>query len=197
MPFHYCFSGALIAGVVVVAGTPLSMSPRAQIEADTWAHFRIKRLAFRMHPTSPITVPHAAGWVGGIQDTPPTTFNTISELIPSVIKGVGQSCPTAWVVIPKSDLAGPFPWYKSVAGAADPTEESPGAIYLAGTGTEAYNLEVRGVFEFKTAVSTSNTPMARQLRDAVRRERLEAARLAERAVLLRILSTETGKQIVP
>lgn len=189
MTFHYTFSAALVAGAVAINGTPATLSPRATIEADAWAHFRLKKLRFRMLPTSPITAPQAAGWVGGIQDTPPTTFATIAELVPSTVKGVGQTVPSPWVNVPKSDLAGPFPWYKTVAGTADATEESPGAIYLVGTGTEAYILELKFTIEFKTAVSSLNTPLFLQLKEAVRKERVDRTRRAERDVLLKILGT--------
>ena len=126
-PFHTLYSTVLSAGVLPIAVTPVGLSPRASIEADCWAHFRLKRLAFRLFPasTAASNVGQGAGFIGGIQDTPPTTITQVMELLPSTYIGADQTCPTEWVHVPRSDLAGPIPWYKTVAGTADPTEESP------------------------------------------------------------------------
>lgn len=191
VPFHSLFSGVLVAGVASFTASPV-LSGRAATEADAWAHFRFKSLMFRQLPTSPITGPQVLGFVGGVQDTPPGTPSAVAELLPSNVKGVGQTVPTEWTRVNKTDLAGPFPWYKSVAGTADPTEESPGAIVLAGTGTDTYIFEMRGVFEFKTSVGTANTPAMVALRSKVREERLATMTNAERGVLLRILGASPG-----
>lgn len=187
IPFHSIASGALVSGGVAILANPAGLSPRCSIEADAWAHFRLLSLKFRMLPTSPITGLQVAGFVGGVQDTPPATVSDTAELLPSTVKGVGQTTPTEWVKVPRADLAGPFPWYKAIAGAADPTEESPGNLILRGTGTDTYSLELRGVFEFKTSVSTANTPAAILLRQRAREERLSNMTQAERGVLLKIL----------
>lgn len=191
MPFRYAFAGALVSGVTSFNLTPAAF-PRVAAEADVWAHFRIRKFAFRLLPTSPITVAQAGGYVGGIQDTIPGTFAQVAELLPSTIKGVGQTTPTPWVNVPRVDLAGPLPWYKTVAGSADPTEESPGTWIGVGTGTELMVVEFKGLFEFKTSVAAGNTPMALRLRELVRKERIDHVRALEREVLLKILSVPSG-----
>ncbi len=196
MPFHVTTSGALAAGVYSFAVQPASF-PRVQLEADVWAHFRVRKLSFRQLPTSPITVGQIAGYVGGIEDTPPATAVQVSELLPSCSKGVGQTTPTNWVHVPRADLAGPFPWYKSQPGTADPTEESPGQIVVVGTGTEAYILEIKGVFEFKTSVNSGNTPLSLKLRAMIREERLAYVREKERLALLRVLKTPPEQKLPP
>lgn len=187
VPFHFVNSGVLVAGVFGLALLPASFSRIAQ-EADAWAHFRVPKLSFRLLPTSPVTVAQAAGFIGGVQDTNPSTLQQVTELIPSCVKGVGQTTPTNWVHVSKQELAGCFPWYKSIAGTADATEESPGTVSIVGTGTETFIIEFKGVFEFKTGVNISNTPAALKMRALVRQERIDSMRRVEREALLKILS---------
>lgn len=193
MPFHEVLTGSLASGVFSTLIQP-SAFPRIALEADVWAHFRIRKLAFRMLPTSPSTVIMAAGYVGGVEDTAPGSFAQVSELITSCIKGVGQTVPTNWVRIPKVDLSGPFPWYKSLPGTADPTEESPGQLSVVGTGTEAYAIELKGVIEFKVSVNSANTPAALAARRILREERVRAQVERERTALLKVL-TANGQKV--
>jgi len=190
IPFHYCLANSFVAGVFGFNLQPTNI-PRLLLEADVWCHFRIRKFSFRLLPTSPVTVAQGAGYVGGVEDTPPATYIQIAELIPSCLKGVGQTVPTNWVHVPRSDLAGPFPWYKAIPGSADATEESPGVVVVVGTGTETFNLEMKGVFEFKTAVNAANTPAALNARRIIREERLRVMRAKERDSLMRVLSTPT------
>jgi hypothetical protein len=118
-------------------------------------------------------------------------------LLPSTVISAGQSIPSEWVNVSKSDLAGPFPWYKTVVGTADPTEESPGLVTIAGTSTDAFVAEFRGVFEFKTSVATANTPLGVNLRRRIHEERALSAILAQKNVLMRILSTGTTPAVSP
>jgi len=190
IPFHFCFNQALVAGVGGSGFTP-AIFPRLAVEADAWAHFRVKRLSFRLHPTSPKTAAQAACFIGGLQDTPPGTFSAVSEVLSSCINAVGSTVPSEWVHVQKSELAGPFPWYKSVAGTADSTEEQPGSFQVVGTGTEIFTLEFRGIFEFKTAVATVNTPVALFARKQLHQERVNAELAMSRATLLKILNSTT------
>ncbi len=143
-------------------------------------------LRFRSHPQG---LNRAIGYVGGVQDTPPATTANVAELLPSVPQTSNATCPTEWVSPSKGDLAGPLPWYKTIPGSADATEEAPGYIVVAGSGTDAYNLEIRGVFEFKTAVATANTPL--EIKLAAERMAIRASRMAlsQRAAMLHLLST--------
>lgn len=191
-PFHTLVAASFSGGIAGIAVSPNStLTPRGLVESDTWAHFRVRALAFRLLPApAASTNPQAVGFVGGIQDTPPSTSSTIMELIPSAFWANKMTVPTEWVRPPRSDLAGPLPWYKTIPGTVDSTEEAPGAIVLAGGSTENYYLEVRGVFEFKTAVATANTPLAVASRNALRDERLKAFLSQERSQILKILAVQ-------
>lgn len=199
LPFH-CF-----ADVTMTAGafaTPLSPSTinsaRAAAAADTWAHFRVRKLKFRLHPYPLAQAGQALGYVGGVQDTPPSTLAQVMELLPAVYWAGGAPAanapnrtqqPTEWQTVSKSELAGPLPWYKSLPGGADATEEAPGLIVGAGTGTDHLHIEFRGVFEFKTSVSPANTPAALELRAKLRADRILREKELERTHLLGVLST--------
>jgi len=197
MPFAFTLNTAFTGGVVQFYLLP-ALFPRPSVEADVWAHFRVRKLSMRLMPTSPSTVAQALGYVGGLEDTAPSTFSQVSELIPSAIKGVGQTVPSSWIRVPRVDLAGPFPWYKTISGAADVTEESPGQIIAVGTGTEAVTIEFKGIFEFKTSVAAANTPSALKMRELVRKERTESARAIERDKLLKILAKPSdGTKFAP
>lgn len=190
MPFHFVQQGALVAGVVTLTCSPTFLSLRALTEADTWTHFRIRSLKFRLLP--PTAAPaqcQAAGFVGGMQDTPPASIANVVELIPACVLGSRQTVPTGWMSPSKSELAGPLPWYKTIPGSADTTEESPGQLVIAGSTTEGYVIEYFGVFEFKGAVSTANTPSAIKLREELRALRLARADAVERERLLAVLGT--------
>lgn len=193
-PFHSILAANLAAGVANFNATPAALSNRALIEADCWAHFRIPRLAFRLHPasTSASNSAQVAGFIGGVQDTPPTTITQVGELLPSCCMAADATVPSEWIRVPRTDLAGPLPWYKTIAGTADATEESPGNLIVAGNATDAYFLELRGVFEFKTSVSAGNTPLEVALRKQLREERTLAMIANERKSILKVLGTPTS-----
>lgn len=193
-PFHSVWA----IGSVTATNLPLApnstLTPRGAIEADSWAHFRVLRFKFRVLSNSVVTnqMNLALGYIGGVQDTPPASASAVMELIPSVLYPATQTIPTRWVTVPKEDLVGPFPWYKTVLGTAGTTEEAPG--YLAavpsqytGTNGTVY-VEVYGLFEFKTSVATANTPVAIALRSRVREERVKTADDDERARIVKLLS---------
>ena len=192
LPFRFTLSGTLSSGLSGFVLQPsANFGTRALAEADAWAHFRVRRFAFRLHRgATAASAGCAAGYVGGIQDTPPATFAAVSELLPSTVFSSVTTTPSSWVQVPPKDLAGPFPWYKSIPGAADPTEEAPGQIIIASTasGSDTFLLEMKGVFEFKTAVSTANTPEELRLLQA-RREIRKARQLeAEQRAMARVLA---------
>lgn len=188
MPFHYVFTQTLVSGAYSFNLQP-SNFPRVGTEADAWAHYRVKKLLFRLHRTSLINGNQMASWTGGVQDTPVSTVAAASEVLPSTFLSQVQTVPSDWVHVSKAELSGPFPWYKTVGGAADPTEESPGQLAVVGTGTDTFYLELRGTFEFKVSLATANTPAAIKLRAEVREARMRQYMEGERAALLRILSS--------
>jgi len=190
VPFHTFQTTPLVGGVFSVFLSPnATISPRSLIEADAWAHFRVKSYAFRIHPSgSTVTNPQAVGYVGGVQDTVPNTVAGIMELLPSTVMVQDTSVPTEWIRPSKSELSGPLPWYKTIPGTADPTEEAPGAVCVSGGATDIVFIEHRGVFEFKTAVATGNTPMAVAAIRQLREERIRSVLQSERDALLKILA---------
>jgi len=109
------------------------------------------------------------------------------ELLPACVLGTRQTTPSDWAAPTASELAGPLPWYKTVVGGADSTEEAPGALCVAGTGTDTVIIEQRGVFQFKTSASTSNTPAAVALREQARKQMVEVAVRRERLAILKVL----------
>jgi hypothetical protein len=58
---------------------------------------------------------------------------------------------------------------------------------VAGASSDGFNLEIRGVIEFKTAVSTGNTPLQVALHERIRQERVALSLARDRTALLRIL----------
>jgi hypothetical protein len=189
-PFHTIYSANFTAGSQNFLLSPNAfVSSRGLIEADAWAHFRVKAFAFRLHPVNASTVLQAAGYVGGIEDTQPSSVVQIGELLPSTALADGTTVPTEWVRPSKAELAGPLPWYKTIPGTADPTEESPGIVCVAGGTTELFIIEMRGLFEFKTAVAVANTPAALQAVKLLREERVRAVLEHERASLLKVLAS--------
>lgn len=190
MPFHTILNSSLSSGTSgpFILSPNSTISNRASVEADAWSHYRVKNFKFRLHPVNTVVNFQGVGFCGGIQDTPPSTLAQVGELIPSTILGGDTTIPTEWVSVPKVDLAGPLPWYKTVVGAADAAEEAPGAIFVVGTTTDTYSLEMRGVFEFKTSVAAANTPAALAAVRLLHQEKVTAARLRERTSLLRLLA---------
>jgi len=187
MPFHYYVQTQFTAGAFSSPLTPGTF-PRVGTEADTWAHYRFLSLRFRIHPTGSISTDQVFGFVGGAQDTPPATIATASEVLSSVVLSGDTSVPSEWCNVSRLEISGPLPWYKTIAGTADPTEESPGWLFGAGTGTDALRIEFRGVIEFKVSVATANTPLARQARLQLHEERLIVERVRMRELLLKLLA---------
>jgi hypothetical protein len=194
MEFHGLIVTTFSAGVLSFNCNPSALGAaglsRLLTEADAWAHFRWKQFRFRLRVTpSGATNAQACGFVGGVQDTPPASFSTIMELIPSCFMDVDQTVPTEWVSVSRSEMAGPLPWYKSIVGAADNTEEVPGALVLASTGSaEAVSIELRGVIEFKTSVAAANTPLVVQARLLARLERQNAQKEREGRAIRQVLA---------
>lgn len=190
LPFHVTQTITQAAGgAFSINANPTGIGGPVLIEADTWGFFRFKRLRFRMLRTSTaITTTNAGGYVGAVQDTPPATVQSVMNLLPSVLLSNITTVPTSWVNVLRQDLTGPFPWYKSIPGTADPTEESPGMLVFAGAAGDIFQLEIEGVIQFKTMMSAGNTPSELQARQLLRDARIERERSIARNALLRVLS---------
>ncbi len=104
----------------------------------------------------------AAAYYPGVVDTTPTTVGAVADSLFSTLLGTAQAKPTDWVNIPRQSLQGYLPWYKTIAGTLDPSEEVQGNIYVCGTGTEIVHVEFMGVIEFKAPAAAANTPMIRK-----------------------------------
>lgn len=197
MPFRNVILAAVSSNVSNTLLSPnAALSPRMFAEAEAWAHFRVRKLKFRLHPRNATTNDQAAAFLGGVQDTLPTTVAIGVELISGVFSAGDSTVPTNWVSVPRSQLAGPLPWYKTIPGTADATEEAPGYLVVqSGGATDNYALEVVGEFEFKTSVNTANTPLARNARIAVVEERVRLGQLAAKERLLKVLATPTSSTV--
>jgi hypothetical protein len=185
--FSAYISAALVAGANNLALNPAVTSRLAAI-GDTYEFYRLKALKFRLHPNGTQTSVAGAAWQAGVIDTAPATVAQLAEGVNNTLLGSRATVPSAWCQVPRKDLAGAFPWYKSVQGTPDVSEEIVGYIFLTGTTTEAYNLEVRGVMEFKQAIAPANTPMEIELRSRLRMERQQAQAAKEREALMKVLT---------
>lgn len=199
MPFHWVQQASMTSGVAGVIIYPTTF-PRVLTEADAWDYFRVKSLKFRLLPNQVAPAGNiVVGYVPGVQDTPPTSQANVAELIYGTCLGGDQTTPTNWVKVPAKELAGPFPWYKTIPGTVDSTEEIPGAIYVAGTTTDPFLMELCGVFEFKSSIATNNTPAALALAREIRAARVRSAQERRRAEMLAVLggSGATGVLATP
>lgn len=196
IPIHGVLTSVLSSGFNAFALQPSSnFGTRLLAAADEWAHFRVLSFDFRIHRNGTLTAAQVAGYVGGVQDTTPTTIATVGELLSSCCISIATTVPSEWCRPSRSELAGCFPWYKSVPGSADPTEEAPGFITIAGTGAEQIMLEYRGRFEFKTSVATTNTPDAFRLRV---KQRIERQHEVERRRMLALLTdASSARSLMP
>jgi predicted enzyme related to lactoylglutathione lyase len=183
----------LAAGANNVAMNP-SLASRLSALADAYEFYRLRKLKFRVHPNGTQSNMVAAVFQAGVVDTAPTTVLQCSEGVNSTFNGSRATVPSAWCEVAPEDLKGAFPWYKSVQGTPDTSEEIVGYIYLAGSTTESISLEVRGVMEFKQSIAPANTPMEVELRARLRQERQAAAATREREVLLKALSPPSVRQ---
>ncbi len=138
--------------------------------ADSWAEFRVNSLKFRLHPeTNTSGGGVAAGLYTGIADTPPASISNVMELIPSAFLGYNSTVPSNWIDVPQKDLRGYFSWYKTIIGSPDVDVEHPCFIQVVTSGTmDLFALEIYCEFEFKGAISTSNTPEEIALRNKLR-----------------------------
>jgi len=180
--FHYVQQASLAGGVNNLALNPTNISPRCTTEADAFEWYRIVSLKFRLLAS---TSSACAGFVEGKPDTMPSTQAQVIELLDSVMHvAAAETCWSRWVNVPKVALAGALPWYKTVQGAATDEEELVGFLVVAGTGTNAFNLEYYVEVEFKGPIATANTPAMLALRKKEREERARQREIAQRARLL-------------
>lgn len=190
VPFHYIVSSAAVSNVAYLPVNN-SLAPRLTTEADAWALFKVASLKFRLHPSSGNDL--IAGLFTGVADTPPGSFAAVSELISSALSAGSSSVPTEWVTPSASELAGYFPWYKTVPGSLDASEEAPCTIALwSASASGTFALELRGEYVYRDAIATANTPELVALRAKVRAEQRKLRADAERRQVLDLLAGKPG-----
>lgn len=196
LPFHFLLRGTLTSGAAQILLAPTTfISPRANAEADVWAHFKFLEFKYRLHCNvqNLTTTMQLAGFVPGVQDTNPSTLEECSALLNCCMLGQGQTLPSEWVRISREDLAGPLPWYKTIPGSADATEEAPGVISVNGGTSDPYRIEFRGVIRFKAAVAAGNTPLSQKAHQILREERQRLADETDRKKVVKLLSLISPK----
>lgn len=190
VPVHVFASTAAASNTAAFSASPsglITFATRLAGLADEWTMFRWSSLRFRLHPVGTSVT---CAYIPGVQDA--NTFNsrsTAAEVVSSVVMTSVRTTPTEWCAVSKDDLSGPFPWYKSLAGGADSTEEAPGQFSLyTGGATDAYALEIKGVIMFKGSVPPANTPEEARLLKELHRVRREAYARSVRDALLKALA---------
>jgi hypothetical protein len=173
VPFHILFTQVLTAGSGNLALTPALLGTRLGVIGDGFEEYRLTALKYRLHPGGAAVkggdCQVASFYPGIVDSTSSLTATAVSEVVYSTIMGARATTPSAWGVVPRAVLSGPFPWYKTIASTLDASEETQGYMLIAGNGSDSYQLEAAGVMEFKGSSATANTPMA--LVDIRRRQR--------------------------
>ncbi len=190
VPFRYFWSTVLVAGVNALPTSPTQSgySSRLAGVADNFNLYRINRFRFRMHPVANTGVSRVtAAYSPGVSTTSPSTLALIGEFLYTATMGPagGQTVPSNWVNVPRQLLQGQLPWYRTIQGSQDASEEDAGYIYVAGTSTDAFVIEIEGEYEFKDAIDPGLT-----LETRVQRREIALARRREK--LLAILSSGKG-----
>jgi len=179
VPFHALLNNGFTAS----AQLPLTptLTPRLTAIADDFDEFRFEKLRFRVRDVAAAAGTQVCAYLPGIVDTPPVNLAQIGEILNCVLIAPGETVASQWSDVPKGVLAGMHPWYKSVAGTPEASEEQQGVICLVETSAAStfVFIEVEGICAFRAAVNAGNTPMERAL----------AARKRERARILSLIAT--------
>lgn len=191
LAFHCLVSTTAASNSVAVSVSPSGLaafSTRLVTAAEQWTKFRVLSLKFRSHPTATAL---SVGYTSGIQDANTFSGNiALMEMIPAAFQAAVRVDPTEYVRVQKIDLVGPLPWYKSLTGGADATEEAPGQLVVRTAGaSDAVLIELRGVMEFAGSVPPANTPEELALVRKLFQLRRDRALAAERAAAFRLFST--------
>jgi len=180
----------LVAGVgaVVMQCNNNNLSPRMVNEADAWALWRLKALRYRLRHATTLTGVQGMCYIAGVTDAGPGTVTALSENHAYTVLMPTDTVPSPWVKVPKALLGGYEVWYKTVPGSPETADEQPGAIFLAGTGTDVVSYEVDFTIEFRDAVNTGSTPAELMLRASLRENAAQRRAAEERRRLLLVLN---------
>lgn len=180
VPCHGRISNSLTSGLFSQSLAPTLFSTITAI-SDVFEMYRFTNLKYRMLPAGGTVIPtgsQVCGYLPGVIDT--ASGLTVGSLIQSrhtCFITERQVTPTPWIKVPRAVLQSYGNWYKTVVGTPDVATEIQGGIYVAGTGTDSFVVEVSAVIEFKDLVVAGATPM-------IARDR---AIIAERNRMLSIL----------
>lgn len=187
---HFIWTGSLVAGAALanVNATGLgALSTRFLTEADGWALFKYTSFKFRVHPSN-VSANQVVGFTP-IADTSPSTIAQVMELRSSVYIDQSQTVPTEWIDVAPGVLHGQLPWYRTVDGSFDVTEENPGRMIIVGTGTDTFAVEFKTDVKFKDALAPANTPQELKVLHDRRDSRMEERDSHLRAALMQLLQS--------
>jgi len=162
--FKGVYSGALVAGAANQTFT--GNFGRLSNIGDNFMEYRVTSLKFRLHPNAALTGAQAVGFASGVETTNPSTVETVLETECSALLASKTTTPSAWVNVPKASLRGPREWYMANGGGSSQSDAQQFEIHIAGTGTDAYLVEIAGICEFRSPVNQTDTPQLRELRAA-------------------------------
>jgi len=144
-----------------------SLSSRTLSAADNFELYRVTRLRYRQHVPTGGTGQTVVAYYAGVTDTPPATNVANMEATNhNFFSGLNGSPPSRWTNVPRGQLAGYQPWYKTIVGTPDPSVEIQGILNITGStpATIQYVVEIEGVIEFKGPVDAASTPESRRAR---------------------------------
>lgn len=167
----------LSAGSATISVSPALCAQSAQY-ADAFQLYKVTKLRFRLNRITAISGTQAAVYLPGVTDNPPSTVTTCGSIPHAAILPLSATVPTRWSVINSRDLQSYMSWYKTIVGSPSADAEIQGNIYIRGSATELYAIEIDAVFVFRDSVPTGVTP--------AERGRIETLKEKER--LLRILA---------
>ncbi len=153
IPFHGMVTTALVSNVSQVNLTPSATAALADLET-AFELYRFGSFAFRLHPAATMNGPQSAAWIPEAT-VPTTTVQNNFECIDSTWLATRTTQPSSWVHVPKERLLGQLKWYKCNADAGAAEFEVQGVVNIAGTTTDTFYLEVKGVCEFMNPIDSS------------------------------------------
>lgn len=159
VPARALLQGNLASGLAQISLQPTNLNAVSG-SADSYEFYRISRLRYRLFPSS-ISGIQVAAYIAGAVDNPPTTTSDLAITRHACLLGDEVTVPSSWRNVPKTALASYMSWYKTVVGSPAPDTELQGSIYLAGSGTDGYTLEIEATYQFRSLVATSATPKER------------------------------------
>ncbi len=175
---HKNLLGSLTTGIGVQSLEPINIGVGTSV-ADVYEFYKIVGLRYRLHP--PQTAPgshQVASYLAGVVDSASNLgTDNLAQSPHCVTLAARATVPTPWCKVPKSALSSYADWYKTVPGTTGADVEIQGNMYLAGSGTDGFLLEMKITYLFKGPIVASATPKLRA----------EAALLREQQRLLRIL----------